>query len=82
LIVTKMSDSLADFFAKKDKKKSSRKGTEGRSSEVKSGKEKEKPIGAGLVRLLQTEDDGDWGEYEEQAEKDYSNLKIQNLTIK
>lgn len=35
-----------------------------------------------MSRVLQTEDDGEWADYDEPTEKDYSNLKIQTLTVK
>jgi len=64
--------SLDNFFAKKDKSKKPKKKKKGeKSDETVAGTKSEKPRVQG----------DDWNDFEEEKEKDYSNLKIQNLQV-
>jgi len=64
--------SLDNFFAKKDKSKKPKKKKKGeKSDETVGGTKSEKPRVQG----------DDWNDFEEEREKDYSNLKIQNLQV-
>ncbi|GAB1597677.1 protein CDV3 homolog isoform X1 [Argonauta hians] len=85
--------SLDDFFAKKDKskKKSKQKTTpselisqpEPLNRKTKKRPEKEKPAASNTVMRTQpNEEDLEWNDYEQETEKDYSGLRIQNLQIK
>lgn len=65
--------SLDNFFAKKDKSKKPKKGKKkgAKSDETVTGTKSEKPRVQG----------DDWNDFEEEKEKDYSNLKIQSLQM-
>jgi len=64
--------SLDNFFAKKDKSKKPKKKKKGaKSDEDVTGTKSEKPRVQG----------DDWNDFEEEKEKDYSNLKIQSLQV-
>jgi len=64
--------SLDNFFAKKDKSKKPKKKKKTKSDEALQGTNSEK----------QTKAQGDdWKDFEEEKEKDYSNLKIQTLQV-
>ncbi|XP_014787806.1 protein CDV3 homolog [Octopus bimaculoides] len=84
--------SLDDFFAKKDrnKKKSKQKTApsefiaqpETVTRKTKKKPEKEKQTTSNVVRTQPSEEDLEWNDYEQETEKDYSGLRIQNLQIK
>lgn len=83
--------SLDDFFAKKDKnkKKIRNKSTadvaiQQNSSvrKIKKKKDQEKQPATTMVGPLNSEEDQEWNDYEQETEKDYSGLRIQNLQIK
>ncbi|KAK0050435.1 protein CDV3 [Biomphalaria pfeifferi] len=83
--------SLDDFFAKKDKSKKKAKaktvgdvdtGLKSTKKEKKS-REKDKQSSSGGVSslTLNPQEDEEWKDFEEEKEKDYSGLRIQNLQI-
>ncbi|KAH9498200.1 hypothetical protein Btru_007934 [Bulinus truncatus] len=86
--------SLDDFFAKKDKSKKKSKPKTGTGSgdvdtglkstkKEKKSKEKDKQSSSGgtLSVTLNPQEDEEWKDFEEEKEKDYSGLRIQNLQI-
>jgi len=71
-IIEEDDSSLDNFFAKKDKSKKPKKKKKGaKSDEDVTGTKSEKPRVQG----------DDWNDFEEEKEKDYSNLKIQSLQV-
>lgn len=67
--------SLDSFFAKKDKGKKPKK-----KKKTKSSESNETQSGLGEMTKKKTQSD-EWNDYEEEKEKDYSNLKMQDLQI-
>lgn len=90
-------DNLDDFFAKKDKGKKNKKKKKfitteslakkieranlGEEEEVKK-KEKESSKSIDSNRGVNNNDQEEWHEFEDESERDYSDLKIQNFQIR
>ncbi|XP_031840057.1 protein CDV3 homolog [Nomia melanderi] len=81
---------LDDFFAKKDRKKAKgkkfttteeiAKKLEETGKRLGKSKTKDKPVNPEVEETQQTEDEDEWREFEEEK-KDYTGLKIGNLTL-
>ncbi|XP_076647017.1 protein CDV3 homolog [Halictus rubicundus] len=81
---------LDDFFAKKDRKKAKgkkfttteeiAKKMEETGKRLGKSKMKDKPMNPEVEEIQQTEDEDEWREFEEEK-KDYTGLKIGNLTL-
>lgn len=88
-----MADSLDDFFAKKDKKRGKNKGTAVLSSEVlqreleegakqvEYSSRKENKTSAAIEILGLGADDADWRDFDEVDRRDYTGLKVKEMSL-